>query len=101
MHKSTSPRRKSFTLYTILSSALIALGAAGALAAGVTPATAANLATQPDTQIAVFMVPLTVLVLALMFEVARVVLRNTVPVEAPAPRTLAPSRYWTTKSGDR
>ena len=50
MHKSTSPKRKSFRLYALLSAVLLGLGSVGALIAGVTPATAANLATQPDTQ---------------------------------------------------
>lgn len=92
MHKSTSPKRKSFKLYALASTAIVSFGAAGALIAGVTPANAASLANQPDTQIAVFMVPLTILVLAIMFEVARFALRGTLPVEAPARR---PTRaYW-------
>lgn len=94
MHKSTSPKRKSFTLYTVLSALLLAGGAAGALAAGVTPAIAADLASQPDTQVAVFLVPLTILVLAVLFEVARVVLRNNVPAEAPVRRTVSSDQYW-------
>lgn len=92
MHKSTSTRRKSFRLYAIVSTALIGFGSVAALIAGVTPATAANLATQPDTQIAVFMVPLTILVLAMMFEVARIALRGNLPAEAPLPR--AARRHW-------
>ena len=92
MHKSTSTRRKSFRLYAIVSTALAGFGSLAALIAGVTPATAANLATQPDTQIAVFMVPLTILVLAIMFEVARIALRGNLPAEAPLPRN--PRRHW-------
>jgi len=92
MHKSTSPRRKSFRLYAIVSTTLVGLGSVSALIAGVTPATAANLATQPDTQVAVFMVPLTILVLAIMFEVARIALRGNLPAEAPLPR--ATRRHW-------
>lgn len=83
MHKSTSPRRKSFRLMAVLGafgSAFIA----GALIAGVSPAQAANFASQPDTQIAVFMVPLTLLVLVLLFEVARFAWRGTLPAQAPA-----------------
>lgn len=86
MHKSTSPKRKSIKSLAIVSTVLVSGGAAAALLAGVTPATAANLANQPDTQIAVFMVPLTILVLAVLFEVARIALRGTLPAEAPAPR---------------
>ena len=58
--------------------------------AGVTPAAAANLAHQPDAQIAVFMVPLTILVLVMLFEVARMVLRGNVPAEHPAARNRHP-----------
>lgn len=98
MHKSTSPRRKSFRLYAVASTALIGLGSAAALIAGVTPATAANLATQPDTQIAVFMVPLTILVLAILFEVTRIALRGALPAEAPLRRT--PRRHWSPGRGE-
>jgi len=92
MHKSTSPKRKSFRLYAIVTTATLGLGATAALLAGVTPATAANLATQPDAQIAVFMVPLTILVLAMLFEVARFALCGNLPVEAPLRRSSR--RYW-------
>jgi hypothetical protein len=92
MHKSTSPRRKSFRLYAIATTAIMGLGSMAALMAGVSPATAANLATQPDTQIAVFMVPLTILVMAILFEVARIAFRGTLPAEAPVRR---PARqHW-------
>lgn len=78
-----------------MSSAMLVLGAATALMVGVTPATAANIAAQPDTQIAVFMVPLTILLFVMMFEAARVVFRGQVPAETPAPR---PSRTdWTSQ----
>lgn len=86
MHKSTSTKRKSFRLYAIASTALVGVGSVAALIAGVTPATAASLATQPDTQIAVFMVPLTILVIAILFEATRIALRGPVPVDAPRRR---------------
>ncbi|KKC35632.1 hypothetical protein WH87_16465 [Devosia epidermidihirudinis] len=92
MQKSSSSKRKSLKLYALASTMVLALGAAGALFAGVTPATAASLAHQVDTQIAVFMVPLTILMLAILFEVTRVVLRGALPVEAPAPRQIR--AYW-------
>lgn len=98
MHKSTSPKRKSFKRFAIVSAALVTTGSAAALMAGVTPATAANLANQPDTQIAVFMVPLTILVLAVMYEVARIALRGSLPVEAPAPRRN--HRHWSPTRDD-
>ncbi len=84
MHTSSSAKRKKFTPYAIATSALLLAGAAAGLVAGVTPATAARLAQQPDTQIAVFMIPLTLLVLAVMFEVTRMVLHGAVPAELPA-----------------
>lgn len=92
MHKSTSPRRKSFRRVAIVSTALLSVGTVAALMAGVTPATAANLAAQPDAQIAVFMVPLTILVVAVLYEVTRIALRGTLP-EEPTPRR-RPLRHW-------
>ncbi len=92
MHKSTSPKRKSFRLYAIASTAVVAVGSVAALMAGVSPATAANLATQPDTQIAVFMVPLTILVIAILFEAARIAFRGKLPAEAPLRRPAR--RHW-------
>ena len=76
---------------------LLTGSAAAALMTGVTPAMAANLASQPDTQIAVFMVPLTILVLAVLFEVTRFALRGNLPVEAPARQRA--HRHWTPNRG--
>ena len=98
MQKSTSPRRKRFRLYAVASAALLGLGSAAALIAGVTPATAANLASQPDTQIAVFMVPLTILLIAILFEAARIALRGALPAEAPPRRTN--HRHWSPGQGE-
>ena len=98
MHKSTSTKRKSFTLYAVVTTAILGLGAASALFAGVTPATAASLASQPDTQIAVFMVPLTLLVLAVLFEVARFAMRGALPADAPARQRI--SRHWSPSGED-
>ena len=98
MHKSTSTTRKSFRLYAIASTALLGLGSVAALIAGVTPATAANLASQPDTQIAVFMVPLTILVVAILFEAARIALRGALPAEAPLRRPAR--RPWSPGHGE-
>lgn len=85
MHLSTSPKRKSFSWIAALSTLSVGLVAFGAFAVGVTPAQAASFATQPDTQVAVFMVPLTLLVLVLLFEVTRFVWRGTLPAQAPTP----------------
>lgn len=88
MHKSTSPKRKSFKLYAIVSTLLLGGGATAALMAGITPASAASLAHNADTQVAVFMVPLTLLMLAVLFEVTRLVLRGPLPVkETPRRRS--------------
>jgi membrane protein implicated in regulation of membrane protease activity len=93
MHKTTSPRRKKFRLLAFASATLLTIGAVAALAAGVTPATAATLAAQPDTQIAVFMVPLTILVVAILYEVARIALRGTLPEQATPLRRRAHRRW--------
>lgn len=93
MQKATSPKRKSFSLYAVVSAAFVTLGAGGAMLAGISPANAAAATTTPEAQIMVFMIPLTLLVLALMFEVARFALRDTLPAHAPAQRST--DRYWT------
>lgn len=85
MHKSTSPRRKSFKWLAVFGTFGVALGSALALIAGVSPAQAANIASQADTQVAVFMVPLTLLVLVMLFEAARFVRRGMLPVTADVP----------------
>lgn len=98
MHKSTSPKRKSFKLVAVVTSALLGIGATVALVAGITPASAASLARNSDTQVAVFMIPLTLLVLAVLFEVARIALRGALPVETTPRR---PSRLnWTPGNGE-
>jgi hypothetical protein len=98
MHTSTSSKRKSFRLYAIVSTALVGVSAAAALAAGITPATASSLAQNADTQVAVFMIPLTLLVLALLFEVTRIVMRGALPADSKPRR---PSRLnWTPGNGE-
>ena len=92
MQKATSPQRKSFNLYAIVTAAMVAVGAIVAVLAGVSPANAATLASDPDTQIMVFMVPLTLLVLVMLFEVARFALRGALPAETEAKRPTR--RYW-------
>lgn len=94
MQSSTSPRRKSFRIIAaVLGTFALSLGAALAMVTGVTPAQAANIANQADTQVAVFMVPLTLLVLVMMFEVARFVQRGPLPAEAQPRRQKRPA--WT------
>lgn len=84
--------------YAIATALLSIAGAVAAVVAGVTPAAAANLAHEADTQIAVFMVPLTILVLAIMFEVTRMVVRGNVPAELPAARNRRPLSKGETRS---
>jgi len=98
MHTSTSKQRKGFRLAAIASSTIVAVGVAGALALGVTPAEAASFAQDPDTQVAVFMVPLTLLVLAMLFEVARIAFRGALPAEPPIRRP--PRRPWSPGRGE-
>ncbi len=99
MHKSTSSRRKSFRLMlAVLGMITVAAGSAMTLVAGVTPARAANFASQADTQVAVFMVPLTLLVLVLLFEVARFALRGAIPAQSQPRRQRRPD--WTARKGD-
>lgn len=87
------PRRKKVRLAVALGSSLVGLGAASfALLGGVTPAVAANIARQPDAQIAVFMVPLTLLLMVMLFEATRFIWRGRIPVQAPARRSL--KTHW-------
>lgn len=92
MQEVTSPKRKSFSPYAIVTTALIIGGALAAVLAGVAPASAASLVASPDAQIMVFMVPLTVLVLAMLFEVARFASRGVLPAMPPAQRPTR--RFW-------
>ena len=98
MHKSTSTRRKKVRLYAIASAALLGLVSTASLIAGVTLAAAASLASQPDTQIAVFMVPLTILVIAILVEATRIALRGAMPAQAPLPRPAR--RPWSPGQGE-
>lgn len=98
MHKNTSPRPKSFKRLAIGSTVVVAIASGAALVAGVAPASAADLMAQPDTQIAIFMVPLTLLVLATMIEVARMALRG--PLPASAPTRVRKPRHWSPGRGE-
>jgi hypothetical protein len=91
MHKSTSSKTKSFRLLLgVLGTFIVGLGSAMALIAGVTPAQAANFASQADTQVAVFMVPLTLLVMVLLFEAARFTWRGALPAQTQPRRQRRP-----------
>jgi hypothetical protein len=98
MHKTKPLKRKTFWRVALASTLVVTGATTTALLAGITPATAANLANQPDTQIAVFMVPLTLLVLVLLFEVTRFALRGNLPAQAPAKSRNG--RYWNSRRRD-
>lgn len=90
MHSSTSPRRKRFKIWAALGTCTALFGAVAALAAGVTPARAANIASQADTQVAVFMVPLTLLVLIMLVEAVRFVRRGALPAQVTVRKPYRP-----------
>ncbi|UYO00974.1 MAG: hypothetical protein KIT02_07160 [Devosia sp.] len=73
-------------MLSALGTGLVAAVPLIALLVGVTPAQAANFVAQPDTQIAVFMVPLTLLLVVLLFEAVRFVRRGTIPAQVPSRR---------------
>ncbi|MEO5807282.1 hypothetical protein [Devosia sp.] len=98
MHKSTSAQRKSFKLYAIASSVLAGTGGVAALFFGVSPSNAADFAQTIDAPVAVFMVPLSLLVFAILFEVARITWRGALPEQAPARRDA--SQYWQAGRGE-
>lgn len=87
MHLFSSRGRKGLKVKMAIAAGFAsALGLAGAFLAGVAPAFAADLAAQPDTQVAIFMVPLTILILTMLFEVGRFVWRNRIPAPTPTRR---------------
>lgn len=98
MQSSTSPRRKSFKLLVLSGSLVSGLGFAVALLTGITPATAASIVQQPDAQVAVFMVPLTILLAALLFEVARLTWRGKLPAERRLPARRR--QHWSPGQGE-
>ena len=87
MQTTTSPTRKSFGRKAAIATGVTALLGGGAAAlTGAVPAVAADFAAQPDTQIAVFMVPVTLLMAVMLFEVGRFAWRNRIPNSTPSPR---------------
>ncbi|MBU1306894.1 MAG: hypothetical protein KKF33_15420 [Alphaproteobacteria bacterium] len=98
MQKTTSPKRKSFKRFAIGSTVVVAVSSVAAVVAGVVPASAASIVAQPDAQIAIFMVPATLLVLATMFEVVRFSRRG--PMQAGAPARARKRSHWSPGHGE-
>ena len=96
--RTTSDRSKSFNAYTVLSAFLATAGAAVAVFAGVAPAAAASLTQSVDAQIAVFLVPLVLLMATVIFEVIRFALRHGLPRDPVATTTLP--RGWSPGAGE-
>lgn len=78
------PFRVRFLLLAGL--ALLIAVAIAALALGPVPADLARLAHQPDAQVAIFLVPLTLLVMGILFEAMRISWHGRLPGEVPARR---------------
>lgn len=95
MQKSTSPKRKNTRVLTLAGLSLLSLAAFAAVtASGVTPAQAANLAQQVDTQIAVFLVPVAILMAVMLFEAVRFVLAGPLPARVTTPKRPARRTNW-------
>lgn len=99
-HTSQSTSRKpiSFKAYAVVSALLAAAGAAVTVFASVAPAAAASLTQSSDAQIAVFLVPLAVLMATVVFEVIRFALRHGLPQEKLANARLP--RGWSPGAGE-
>jgi hypothetical protein len=83
MTESTSRKAKSFRILPLLTLFTILAGAGVAIFATVAPATAASLTQRADAQIAIFVVPLAVLLFGIIFEVTRFAMRAELPTQPP------------------
>jgi hypothetical protein len=84
-----------------IASVIVAVAAAGiATFATVAPAAAASLTQDADTQIAIFVVPLALLLLAVVFEVTRFAVRNPALPDNGPPRRLRGARHWKPGRGE-
>jgi len=80
-----SAKPKSFKVFYLLALIAVALTSALAVYAGVAPEKAATLTHGLDTRVAVFLVPLGLLMLATIGEVVRVSLRGAIPGDDQLP----------------
>ena len=81
-------RSKGFNIYYAVCAILVALTSGVAIFATVAPASAATLTGGVDTQLAVFLVPLALLMIAIIAEVLRITLHGAAPEPQPAPRRI-------------
>ena len=86
MHVSSAKRPFRVRFFLLAGLALVAVAGIAGLALGLAPVRLEQLAHEPDAQIAVFMVPLTLLVLAVLVEATRIVWQGKLPAPAPARR---------------
>ncbi|WP_323014838.1 hypothetical protein [Devosia sp.] len=86
MHISSARRPSRIRFFLVVGLALVAVAAIAGLALTLAPVRLEQLAREPDAQIAVFMVPLTLLVLAVLAEATRIVWQGKLPAPAPARR---------------
>ena len=98
MHKTTLSRPKSFIALYAVAALVVALTSGAAIYAVVSPASAASLTGGMDTQVAIFLVPLAVLMFVIIAEVLYATLRGAAPAmnERPA-RSI---RHWTPGHGE-
>lgn len=85
MSDTTPAKPKSFTAFYLLALVAVALTSALAIYAGVSPSSAAALTHGLDARVAVFVVPLALLMLATIGEVVRVSLRGAIPGDDQLP----------------
>lgn len=96
MHKTTQNRPKSFTVIYVIALAFVAMTCALAVLADTVPGVVAPLLHGVDTEVAVFVVPLAMLMFAIIAEVVHVSLSGSLPddarAKARAVRAWAPGR---------
>jgi hypothetical protein len=98
MQNSMPSRPKSFTAYYAIALALVALTSGAAVFANMAPERAASLTGRIDTQVALFLVPLAVLMFAVIVEVLYATFKGVTPAMAQKP--VRSIRHWTPGHGE-
>jgi len=98
MPRTTLSRSKSFIACYALAAAVVALTSGAAIYASISPSGAASLIGGIDTQVALFLVPLAVLMFAIIAEVLHATLRGVTPARIDRPAR--PIRHWTPGHGE-